>query len=49
MSTDAGRTWSQVTSEPRLLQRAWYYIKVFVDPKDENRRVRDELSRAALE
>ena len=37
MSADAGRTWSQVTSEPRLLQRAWYYIKVFVDPKDENR------------
>ena len=37
MSTDAGKSWSQVTNEPRLLQRAWYYIKVFVDPKDENR------------
>ena len=37
MSADAGRTWSQVTDEPRLLQRAWYYIKVFVDPKNENR------------
>lgn len=37
MSADAGRSWSQVTSEPRLLQRAWYYIELFIDPKDENR------------
>ena len=37
MSDDAGKSWSQVTKENRLLQRAWYYIKVFVDPKDENR------------
>ena len=37
MSVDAGRSWSQVTNEPRLLQRAWYYIELFIDPKDENR------------
>jgi len=37
MSADAGKSWSQVTSEPQLLQRAWYYIKLFIDPKDENR------------
>jgi photosystem II stability/assembly factor-like uncharacterized protein len=36
-STNAGRSWSQVTNEPRLVQRAWYYIELFVDPKDENR------------
>ena len=37
VSTDRGTSWSQVTSEPRLVQRAWYYIELFVDPKDENR------------
>ncbi|MFN0180357.1 MAG: VPS10 domain-containing protein [Gemmatimonadales bacterium] len=37
VSTDRGASWSQVTSEPRLLQRAWYYIELFVDPNDENR------------
>jgi hypothetical protein len=36
-STDAGTSWSQVSSDARLVQRAWYYIEVFVDPKDENR------------
>ncbi len=36
VSTNAGKAWSQVTSEPRLVQRAWYYIELFIDPKDEN-------------
>ena len=36
VSTDAGKSWSQVTDEPRLIQRAWYYIELFVDPKNEN-------------
>jgi photosystem II stability/assembly factor-like uncharacterized protein len=36
-SNDAGKSWSQVTNEPRMLQRAWYYIELFIDPKDENR------------
>lgn len=36
VSNDAGDSWSQVTNEPRLVQRAWYYIELFIDPKDEN-------------
>ncbi len=35
VSTDAGDSWSQVTDEPRLIQRAWYYIELFVDPQNE--------------
>jgi photosystem II stability/assembly factor-like uncharacterized protein len=37
MSTNAGKSWSQVSSDNRLIQRAWYYIELFIDPKDENR------------
>jgi len=36
VSTNAGKSWSKVTSEPRLVQRAWYYIELFVDPQNEN-------------
>ncbi len=36
-STDAGGSWSRVTGEPRLVQRAWYYTELFVDPKNEDR------------
>jgi photosystem II stability/assembly factor-like uncharacterized protein len=36
VSTNAGKSWTQVTSEPRLVQRAWYYIELFVDPKNDN-------------
>jgi photosystem II stability/assembly factor-like uncharacterized protein len=36
VSTNAGKSWSQVTDEPRLIQRAWYYIELFIDPKNEN-------------
>ncbi len=36
VSTNAGKSWTQVTSEPRLVQRAWYYIELFVDPNAEN-------------
>jgi photosystem II stability/assembly factor-like uncharacterized protein len=35
VSTDAGKKWSQVTSDPRLIQRAWYYTELFVDPKND--------------
>ena len=37
LSSDAGESWSRVTGEPRLVQRAWYYIELFVDPQDEDR------------
>jgi photosystem II stability/assembly factor-like uncharacterized protein len=36
VSNNAGKNWSQVTNEPRLVQRAWYYIELFIDPKNEN-------------
>ncbi|WP_396625237.1 WD40/YVTN/BNR-like repeat-containing protein [Luteitalea sp.] len=36
VSTDAGKSWSQASSDPRLVQRAWYYIEVFVDPNRED-------------
>lgn len=36
VSEDAGKTWSLENSENKIRQRAWYYSKVFVDPKNEN-------------
>jgi photosystem II stability/assembly factor-like uncharacterized protein len=36
VSTNAGKSWSQVSSDPRLVQRAWYYIEIAIDPKDDN-------------
>jgi photosystem II stability/assembly factor-like uncharacterized protein len=36
VSNNAGKSWSQVTNDNRLVQRAWYYIELFIDPKDEN-------------
>ena len=35
-SNNAGKTWSKISDDPRLVQRAWYYIEVFVDPRNEN-------------
>ncbi len=36
VSNDAGKKWSRVTNDHRLVQRAWYYIELFIDPKNEN-------------
>lgn len=36
VSENAGKTWSMVSGDNRLVQRAWYYIEVFADPNDEN-------------
>ena len=36
VSNNAGKSWSQVTDNPELVQRAWYYIELFIDPKNEN-------------
>jgi len=36
VSHDAGKKWSRITNDHRLVQRAWYYIELFIDPKDEN-------------
>jgi len=35
VSTNAGDSWERLTNDHRLLQRAWYYIELFTDPKDE--------------
>lgn len=36
LSEDAGESWTKVSGDHRLIQRAWYYIEVFTDPQDEN-------------
>lgn len=36
MSTDAGKSWSQVSDDNHLIQRAWYYMEMFPDPMNEN-------------
>ncbi|MGI9543807.1 MAG: WD40/YVTN/BNR-like repeat-containing protein, partial [Cyclobacteriaceae bacterium] len=36
VSQNAGKSWSKVSSDHRLIQRAWYYIEVFPDPLDDN-------------
>ena len=36
VSTDAGKSWSRVSGDHRLIQRAWYYTEVFTDPNDEH-------------
>jgi photosystem II stability/assembly factor-like uncharacterized protein len=35
-SGDGGKTWSQVNSERKLRQRAWYYTRVYADTHDED-------------
>jgi len=34
-STDGGATWTRTNSDRRLRQRAWYYTRIYADPKDE--------------
>jgi len=36
VSEDGGNKWNRVSKDHRLTQRAWYYIEVFADPKNEN-------------
>jgi photosystem II stability/assembly factor-like uncharacterized protein len=35
VSDNAGKSWTKVSGDNRLVQRAWYYIEVFIDPKDD--------------
>ncbi len=35
VSTNAGESWSRVSKDHRMVQRAWYYTEVFADPIDE--------------
>jgi len=36
VSNDAGKKWSRITNDHRLLQRAWYYTELFIDPKNDD-------------
>ena len=36
VSNNAGESWSRVSKDHRLIQRAWYYTEVFADPWDEH-------------
>ena len=36
VSQNAGTSWSRVSKDHRLVQRAWYYLEVFADPQNEN-------------
>lgn len=36
VSSNGGQSWSLVSKDHRLVQRAWYYIEVFADPKNED-------------
>lgn len=35
-SDDGGENWTQVNSERKLRQRAWYYTRIYADTKDED-------------
>jgi photosystem II stability/assembly factor-like uncharacterized protein len=35
-SNDGGKTWNRVNDEWKLRQRAFYYMSIYVDPKDAN-------------
>ena len=35
-SDDAGATWTYTSGDRNLRQRAWYYSKIYADPKDTN-------------
>jgi photosystem II stability/assembly factor-like uncharacterized protein len=37
LSTNAGNSWSRVSGDHRLIQRAWYYIEVFPDPQNKEK------------
>ena len=36
VSNNAGKSWTMASGDNRLVQRAWYYIEVFTDPKNED-------------
>ncbi|MGI9077613.1 MAG: WD40/YVTN/BNR-like repeat-containing protein, partial [Gemmatimonadaceae bacterium] len=35
-SDDAGKTWTKTNEDRKLRQRAWYYTRIYADPKDAN-------------
>ena len=36
VSNNAGKSWTQVSKDHRIIQRSWYYIELFLDPENEN-------------
>lgn len=36
VSSNGGKSWSLVSKDHRLVQRAWYYIELYIDPLNEN-------------
>jgi len=36
VSDNAGEKWTRVSGDHRLVQRAWFYLELFVDPRDEH-------------
>lgn len=36
LSKNGGDSWDRITNDHRLLQRAWYYIELALDPNNEN-------------
>jgi len=36
VSQNGGESWTRVSGDHRLVQRAWFYLELFVDPKDEH-------------
>mgnify|MGYP000656385476 FL=1 len=37
VSNNAGKNWFKISSDHSLIQRAWYYIELFIDPTDEEK------------
>jgi len=33
-SDDGGETWAKMTDNPNLLQRPWYYLRIYADPQN---------------
>ena len=36
-SSNGGGNWTKISSDHSLIQRAWYYIELFIDPTDEEK------------
>ena len=36
VSADGAKSWKRISKDHRLIQRAWYYIEIFIDPNDEH-------------
>ena len=36
-SDDAGKTWTRINQDRALLQRAWYYCRIYADSQDEDK------------